>query len=311
MFKKAVNLIEKSNNIVIVSHKNPDADTIGSMLGLGISLKTIKKKVFYFNIEKELPKKFDFLPSYSKIKNNFPKYCDLVISVDCGSFDRIGIPKKNFSILNIDHHKTNTLFGDVDIINKDYASTSMVVFELLKYAKYKISPECATCLYAALAEDSGYFKFDRVNAKTFENASELINFGAKPNKIANLLTNRNSLAKLRLMQIYLSSMELKKYAKVCICRLSIDDFKKSGALISDSENLVQIGLSLATVELSIFMYELQNRQYKISLRSKNGIDCSEIAIYYGGGGHKKSAGFTVDLKDIDDIIDNILKKVDR
>ncbi len=311
MFKKAVKLIEKSDHIVIASHINPDGDTIGSMLGLGIAIKTIKKKVSFFNTAKELPKKFDFLPSFSKIKDILPKKFDLLISVDCGDFDRIGISKNEFKILNFDHHKTNTLFGDINIVKESYISTSMVIFEFIENAKLNISPECAVCLYTALVEDSGFFKFDRVDILTFETAAKLVKLGAKPNKIANFLTKRDSLAKLRLMQVYLSSIELKNNAKVSVCKLSLDDFKKTGALISDSDSFAQMGLSLATVELSIFIYEVKSKVFKVSLRSKNDLDCSQIAQEFGGGGHAKAAGFTVELKDIDDIINNILEKVDK
>ncbi len=311
MFKKAVDLIEKSNHIVIASHINPDGDAIGSMLGLGIAIKTIKRKVSFFNMTKELPKKFDFLPSFLKIKNTLPKRYDLLISVDCGDFERIGIQKENFKILNFDHHKTNTLFGDINIIKEDYVSTSMLIFEFIENTKLKISPECAICLYTALVEDSGFFKFDRVDAVTFETASKLIRLGVKPDKIANFITRRNSLAKLRLTQIYLSSIELKNNAKVCICKLSLNDFKKTGAVISDSDGFAQIGLSLATVKLSIFVYEIKNEMFKISLRSKNDLDCSQIAKKFNGGGHKKAAGFTANLKEMDDIINNILEKVEK
>ncbi len=309
MFKKAMDLIQKSNTITIASHINPDGDAIGSMLGLYIALKTIHKKVHLFNASEEINKKYDFLPMVSKIKNKMPERLDLLISVDCASFDRIGADKKSCQIINFDHHRTNTFFGDINFVKEDYVSTSMMIYEFIKDSNLKISPECATCIYTALVEDSGFFKYERVDKKAFEVAKELVEFGAKPQRIASYLTQRNSLAKIRLMQIYLDSMVLKRDAMVCVSKLSKEDYDKTGATLGDSDEFVQIGLSLATVKLSIFVYETEEKKAKFSLRSKEDVDCSAIAIRYGGGGHKKAAGFTANLNDIDDIIENILKKV--
>ncbi len=303
-----VNLIKNANRIVIASHINPDGDTIGSMLGLGIALKKINKKISFFNVSKELPAKFDFLPNYSKIRNTLPKSFDLLIAVDCADFGRIGIKKGDFDIINLDHHKTNTLFGDINVVKENYVSTSMVVYELLEKEKFDISPECATCLYTALVDDSGFFQYERVDKYSFEIAEKLVGFGAKPYKISNYINNRNSLAKLRLLEIYLERLELKNMAKIAVSKLWLKDFEKTGALLSDSDSLVHMGLSLSTVVLSIFAYQTEEKKFKISLRSKGNIDCSEIALIFGGGGHKKAAGFTISLDKIDDMLEAIYKK---
>ncbi len=308
MHDKIVELIKKSNHIVIASHINPDADTLGSMIGLAEAIRGISKKITLYNHTKNLPKRFDFLSGFRRIKDSLPKHFDLLISVDCASFDRIGIEKGDFKIINFDHHKTNTLFGDINVINGDYASCSMVVFEFLESVGLKINDRSATALYAALAEDSGFFKYERVDKRCFKIAEKLVSYGAEPNKIAELLTQRESLAKYRLMQIYLNNLELKHSGRVCISKLMSEDFEKCGAVFSDSDSFVQMGLSLATVELSIFAYELDGEKIKFSLRSKGVTDCSEIALSYAGGGHKRAAGFTANIKDTDDIIADILKR---
>ncbi|NPA73401.1 MAG: bifunctional oligoribonuclease/PAP phosphatase NrnA [Epsilonproteobacteria bacterium] len=309
MKEKIIKLIKNANKIVIASHINPDADTIGSMLGLGDGIKKIAKKVTYYNPSKELPRRFDFFCGFTKIKDKLPDNFDLLICVDCASLDRTTIKNGDFKIINFDHHKTNNNFGDINIVKENYASCSMVIFEFLNDSQLDISPSCATSLYAALVEDSGFFKYERVDKTTFYIAQKLIEYGAKPDKIASLLTQREPLAKYRLLQRYLNNIELKANATVCISRLDLEDYESTGASVSDSDSFVQMGLSLATVKLSIFIYQLDENRAKISLRSKNDIDCSVIALSYGGGGHKRAAGFTANLKDIDDIIVNILKKV--
>ncbi len=303
-YEKAYKLIFSSHHIVIASHINPDGDTLGSMLGLGIALKKAGKKVTFFNCEKDLPKKFDFLPSYNKIKSVIPEKYDLFISVDAASFKRLGIDQsiKTPSIC-FDHHKTNTNFCTVNIVNPDSISTSLVILDFLETFELAIPKESAISLYTALVEDSGFFKFDRVDSKTFEKAAKLVKLGANPNKISNFLTNRNSLAKIRLMQRYLEALILKQNGTICISKITLEDFEQTGASKSDSDEFVNIGLSLATVKLSIFCYEIDYKNIKFSLRSKSDeIDCSKIAKKFGGGGHKRAAGFTAKINEYDDII---------
>ena len=303
-YEKAYKLIFSSHHIVIASHINPDGDTLGSMLGLGIALKKAGKKVTFFNCEKDLPKKFDFLPSYNKIKSVIPEKYDLFISVDAASFKRLGIDQsiKTPSIC-FDHHKTNTTFCTVNIVNPDSISTSLVILDFLETFELAIPKESAISLYTALVEDSGFFKFDRVDSKTFEKAAKLVKLGANPNKISNFLTNRNSLAKIRLMQRYLEALILKQNGTICISKITLEDFEQTGASKSDSDEFVNIGLSLATVKLSIFCYEIDYKNIKFSLRSKSDeIDCSKIAKKFGGGGHKRAAGFTAKINEYDDII---------
>lgn len=310
-YEKAYKMIQDAHHIVVASHINPDGDTLGSMLGLGIALKKTGKKITYFNKEEALPKKFDFLPSYTKIKSSLPSSFDLLICVDAASFERIGIDKASVpSMIAFDHHKSNTKFADINIVDPTKVSTSLVVLDFLQYFTYEITKECAISLYTALVEDSGFFKFDRVKQETFEKAAYLVKKGANPANISNMLTNRNSLAKIRLMQRYLEALTLKNNATVCLSKITLNDFKQTGALRSDSDSFVNIGLSLATVHLSIFMYEVDREFIKFSLRSKDdSIDCSQIALHYGGGGHKRAAGFTAKIKDTNDIIQDIILKI--
>lgn len=308
-YKKAYDLIQGAYHIVVASHINPDGDTLGSMLGLGIALKKTGKKITYFNKEETLPKKFDFLPSFTKIKSLLPKNYDLFICVDAASFERMGVDTFSpHTMIAFDHHKSNTRFADINIVDPTKVSTSLVVLDFLEYFKYEITKECATSLYTALVEDSGFFKFDRVDGETFEKAAYLVKKGANPSNISNMLTNRNSLAKLRLMQRYLDALSLKNNATVCISKIKLNDFRQTGASKSDSDSFVNIGLSLATVHLSIFMYEIDKEFIKFSLRSKDdSIDCSKIALKYTGGGHKRAAGFTAKIKDTNDIIQEIIQ----
>ncbi len=309
MYKKAWDIISKSKHITLISHINPDADALGSSLALYPLLKEMGKKAIVVNMTKELPIRYDFLPNIDKIKSALPEKIDLLISFDCGSIDRLAIKKPDAFIINIDHHGTNTLYGDINLIDAQAPSASCVVLELLSQNGISLRRDISTCLYTALAEDTGFFCYENVNKNTFEIAARLIEAKADPVFIARKLNERNSLAKLRLISIMIQKLQLVNFGMIGYAILSRDDFQKSGALRSDSDECVDQIRSLATVELAILLIE-ENEGYKVSLRSKERLDVSHIASFFGGGGHKRAAGFTVDHKDEKEIIKEIINKAD-
>ncbi len=308
MYKKAWNLISKSRRIVLISHINPDGDALGSSLSLYPLLRDMGKKVTVVNITVPLPVRYDFLPNFDKIKSKLPEQFDLLISFDCGSFDRLGIDRQTVPLINIDHHITNTLYGDINLIDPALPSASSVVLRLLKENRIALRKDVSTCIYTALAEDTGFFSYDNVNKRTFEIAAKLIAAKADPSFIARQLKERNSLAKLRLEALTIEKLQLINHAMVGYAILNLDDFHKTGALRSDSDACVNLIRSLATVQLAILLIEEQEG-YKISLRSKESIDVAEIAFTMGGGGHKRAAGFNVQHKNTKKILDDILQKV--
>ena len=164
-FKTVWEKIINANNILLVSHVNPDGDALGSELSLYSILKNMGKKVTVFNVTKPLPEYLDFLPNFNKVTNVLPNKVDLTISFDCGSFDRLGIEKKPSFLINIDHHISNTNYGDINLIMPTYASTSQVVYELLKANNVKIDKESAICIYTALVTDTGSFQYENVMLK--------------------------------------------------------------------------------------------------------------------------------------------------
>jgi phosphoesterase RecJ-like protein len=300
-------LIKNSHYITLISHINPDGDTLGGALSFYPWLKKMGKNVSVVNSTKELSNKYDFLPNFKKIKNSMPPKCDLLISFDCGSFDRLGIEKDNFKIINIDHHKTNTLYGDINIVDSSRASATLLALEILE-SNHPLTKDEAVCIYTGLVEDTGFFSFTNTDHKAFEAASKLISVGIKPAQISQNLKMRNSLAKTRLTALFINSIELLHDAEVAVGTITQEDFIKTGAIKSDSDHLVDVLRNLATVELAIMILENKNSEYKISLRSKNRIDVSTIAQSFGGGGHNRAAGFELLKTDLATIIEQIIQK---
>ncbi|NWF66128.1 MAG: bifunctional oligoribonuclease/PAP phosphatase NrnA [Campylobacterales bacterium] len=310
MYHEVWQQILSSNKIVILSHINPDSDAIGSSLALYNALKGFKN-VTVVNFTKELPLNVDFLDGFDKIKHEMPKSYDLVISVDCGNYNRLGFEVTS-KIINLDHHEVHEDYGTYNIIDGNLASSSLVVYKLLKANSIKISKSVATCIYTALVADCGFFKYESVNAEVFEISAELLKAGVNANFVANMLTQRVSLAKFRLTQFVLETMELYIAGKVAIIYATLEMFRKSGAKRVDCEGISSIPRTLATVELSIFLIEELNGDIKVSFRSKTNLDVSKIADEFGGGGHIHSSGAVFkssSVESVKSILINYLKKV--
>ncbi len=298
--------ILESNSIVLVTHINPDGDTISSALALYAHLQRLGKKVYLYNKDKALPQNYDFLPNFKKFRDFLPMKFDLIIALDAGDFKRLGLDKSiKVPIINIDHHKSNTMFGDFNIVDCLRPSASLVVYDFLVANNIKISRDVANCIYTGLVSDTEFFLYGEVDAKVFEVTAKLVQAGAKPSFVAQNLKERDSLAKLRLTQYFLESIELVHYAKIGIGVVTKSDFERTGATISDSEHLVNIIISLSTVKLALFLREIDDGKFKFSLRSKGSLDVSSIALEFGGGGHLNAAGFIGKKDDLQKIIEKV------
>ena len=311
MYKKAYELIKESKKIVLISHINPDGDALGSSLALYFALKKMKKNVKVVNLSKELPQNLDFLPGFDEIKRDLPKKYDLIISFDCGSFDRLGIEEKKSKLINFDHHISNTRYGDINIIEEDFASTSEVVYRFLKENSITISKESAICIYTALVTDTGFFQYESVNERVFLVASELVKLGVNPSFVAKMLNEREPLCKMRLLSKMLDTLTLYLNAKVGVIKVTQKMLKETGANITHTEDGANIVRKLAVVEVGVMLREEEDGRIKVSLRSKNYVDVSKIAKEFGGGGHKRAAGFVSNHRDFQIVLDELLDAIKR
>jgi len=311
-FEDVKNKIAQAETISILSHLNPDADTLGTSLGIYALLSKDKsKKVEIVNASNALPMYLDFMPHYKKIKHKMAYTNSLIIACDCGSIDRLGFDLSGRDIINIDHHQSNTKYGSINVIVPQYASASQVAYTLFNKL-YPVCEEAAICFYVALFSDTRYFTTSAVNAEVFAVSKSLVDKGAKPNEAAYHFTQRRSLASIRILEKALASLTLHEEAKVATLFVTKEDIAVTGAKVADMEGIVDYGRSLATVEVAVFAMEIEEG-VRISLRSKSA-DISQVALAFGGGGHKVAAGFT--LKDFNGTqcrlqtsIDIILEKI--
>jgi len=300
--------LASSHAITILTHINPDADTLGTGLGIyTLCKKHLSARIEIVNTSKALPRHLDFLPSYSRIKHKMDFEESLIIACDCGSVDRFGVDIAGREIINIDHHHSNEMYGTVNVVIPQYASASQVAYALFKEI-WTINTESAVCFYTALLSDTRYFTTSSVDHEVFKVATEMVGLGVIPADVAFHLTQRRSLASLRILERALHSLQLYLEGKVAVMTITAEDIAASGATMPDMDGIVDYARSLAVVEIAVLVTELNKGGVRISLRSK-GADVSKLAAAFGGGGHRVAAGITLEQTQTQEIIDTILEKI--
>ena len=303
--------IEAASAITILTHLNPDPDTIGTGLGIYNLLKHhyTGKRIEIVNASDTLPRHLDFLPGFGRIKRKMEYAQSLVIGCDCGSIDRLGFDLRGREIINIDHHASNAHYGTVNVVIPEYASASQVAYRLFE-KHYAITPEAAACFYTALLSDTRYFTTSSVDHEVFKMACELVGLGIDPAEIATNFTQRRSLASLRILERALHSLELRAEGKVAILYITADDIAATGATMPDMDGIVDYARSLAIVEIAVLLIMFSDGAIRVSLRSK-GADVSQVAALFGGGGHKVASGFTLKDAQMQEIVDTILEEITK
>ncbi|WP_201352570.1 DHH family phosphoesterase [Hydrogenimonas urashimensis] len=309
-YKRAKRAVEKARHITIVGHLNPDADAIGTALGLWWIVKGLGKRADVVFASRPLPQLLSFLPGFGKIRHALHPGSDLIVSVDCGSFDRLGIERPEGSLLvNIDHHKSNTAYGDLNLVEPHYVCAAEVAFRLAATAGWDIPKNSASNFYTALISDTGFFGYEGVDERVFDFAKTLLRLGASPEWSARMLRENQPLCKMRLLPMVLETLTLYMDGRVAGLHVTRGMLEKSGATVNETDDMVNYARALATVEIGFLVREEEDGGLKVSLRSKTTSDVSRIAVAFGGGGHKHAAGFTLYGVEHDVLVEKLLKMI--
>jgi phosphoesterase RecJ-like protein len=297
LMEKAVELIKSSDNIFIASHVQPDGDNIGSILALGMALKKMNKDVKILKVD-DIPSDYKFLPKIELIKEyNIDPNIDLFFALDSSDIDRLGIGKefalKAKRIVNIDHHITNTNFGNINIISSSSGATGEIVYEFIKRMGVDIDKNIGTCLYTAISTDTGSFMYSNTTYKTHLIVAELLKTKIDLNEINVNLYQSRSMERTRLFIESLNKLELYLDNKIGIIPVTQEMLKSNNAKLEDTEGTVSFIRDIDSIEVACLLKEIEKGQIKISLRSKRDIDVSKISSKFNGGGHKKAAGCTI------------------
>jgi len=292
---RILDVIDTSTKICVVSHIRPDGDSLGSQLALTFGLEKIGKQVEAW-CDDPIPAKLSFLDPENKIqKPHQTEGFDCVISVDVASVERLGECRNYINsskvLINIDHHSSNTRFGDINWICPRDPATGEIVFKLFKWARWEISTQIADCLFTAISTDTGSFQYSTTRPTTFRTAAELVQRGAELEKICNSVYQSFPISRVRLLQLVLNRFKLTADNKIAYFWLKPEDFTRTGACISDSEGLIDHIRSIEPVVVACLFELVKPDLIRISLRSKSqSINVNEIAAKFNGGGHPAAAG---------------------
>ena len=299
-YSKLNDIIKSSKNILIISHINPDGDTLGSMCGLySAILDNCKKKCDMMSISK-IPDVYSFLPHLNEVKNiedyDKSREYDLVINVDVASLDRICDAKTLFDKakfrVNIDHHKTNSAYGDLNFINPDASSTGEVLFNCFSEMGWRVNLDAAICLYTAILTDTGSFRFDNTKPLTFDTAGKLVEIGVQPSDIYKKVYESDSKTLVMFQAHCISKAKFLDNDKIAYTIVYKKDMEKFSAGDDCMEGLTEKLRAIVTTRIAFVAKEMKNGGTKVSMRSKFA-DVAEICEIFGGGGHKFAAGCTI------------------
>jgi len=304
-FQKAVELIDKSNSILITTHTRPDGDACGSVVAMYDTLTALGKKVKLIFLT-EVPEWYEFLfaekvpilgkdVTLEQLKQGQFAEPDLIMIIDTNSNNQLPeftkyLKQNDKPVLVIDHHVTSDGLGDIELVDNTAAASALIVFDLLKYANWPVTEKIAQALFVAVATDTGWFQFNNTDGRVHRASAELIDTGANPAEIHHDLYHNFSFVRFKLMAVMLNTLELHLDGRFATQHLLQRDFEQAGATHKDTENLIDECQRISTVEAAALFVELPDGRIKCSLRSRGAIDVRKIAQKFGGGGHNMAAG---------------------
>ena len=307
--------IKQADNIVIVTHESPDGDAIGSSLAVKLMLQELDKQADV--IIPEYPRMFGFLPSANEIKeeSDIEKY-DLAISVDCGNFKRLA---KNEYFENakktivIDHHGSNNMYGDLNYVNPVSPACCEILISMAEYFGIEISKEIGTCIMTGIITDTGGFQYSGVTPETFEFTADLLQKGVNVSDIYKRVLDTKTKSNFELMKRTIDRMEFFEEGKIAFTYITKEDEEKYKVEPGDHEGIVEIGRDIEGVEVSVFIRQREDDEnlYKVSMRSNDYVNVSDVCLMFSGGGHEKAAGAIVqgDIEQVKQKVMNELEKV--
>lgn len=293
---RAVRLLEGANQVVVACHVGPDGDALGSMIGLGRFLGRRGKKVWmgWGSERVEVAPQYAFLPGLDQLSSpdQMPEAPEVFVAIDCGSPDRlerlVPVFRAAGARINIDHHVSNDRFGDVNLVDPEAASSSELAYELVRRMGGVPDRDEATCFYTGIVTDTGRFQYSSTSAGTLRAAADLRELGIDHERVGREVYESVSFGYLRVLGLVLSRAQLED--GLVWSWLKQEDL--SGMGLDETEHLIDALRSVREAEVAAVLKEQADGAYKVSLRSRGGVDVQRIASGFGGGGHARAAGFT-------------------
>ncbi|MCP3951121.1 MAG: bifunctional oligoribonuclease/PAP phosphatase NrnA [Desulfobacterales bacterium] len=321
--QQIVSHLKNSRSLLLATHIHPDGDAIGSLSAMGLALAALGKEIT-LHCASPIPAVYRFLPATNAITGGYDrgKNFDTAVILDCGDFERVGPAFSEIenieTIINIDHHVTNTEFGNLAIVDTAACATAEILYRLIKALGIRITAGMATAIYTGIFTDTGSFRFSNTNRAAFAICEEMVAVGMDPYKVAQNVYGTYSLGRIKLLNLALDSIELVAGGKASIMTLTREMLAETGTQPEDVDGLINYARRIEDVKLAVLLREMENDNrssvetpgFHVSLRSDGAVDVAEIAATFGGGGHKVAAGFNIDLS-IEEIRAKIVRLAEK
>lgn len=312
VFEQIKGYIDNANTIVLVAHVHADGDAVGSVGAMYHFLKEIGKQVYM--VLPNLESTYNFLPNIEeKVESVLLDNYDLLICLDSSTVDRLNVATEDIvkakNIIVIDHHMNNVIEADVKLVDAEAPANCEIVYDVIKYMNHNIGENIAEYIYMGIMTDTGSFNYQRTTSKTHRIAGEMIDAGADYVRTCKILNHTYSEEKLKLISKLISGMESYFEGKVRVGITTKNEMNSINAKVEDAHDLVNYLRGIEGTLVAIYFRALDDNEYKVNVRSSEPIDASEIAAEFGGGGHKRAAGFSTD--DVEGTKIKLLKILER
>jgi len=295
MLSQVVELIESKQKFGITTHIKPDGDGVGSSLGLCWLLQSLGKHAEVI-VHGEIPSAYRSLPGAEKIRNvdSIDNDYDAVFVIECSDLERPGIKglEKEFTV-NIDHHATSDHFGTINWIDSTASAVGEMIYNRCKAIGGRVTREIAECVYMALVTDTGSFHYSNTTDRTLKVASELVKAGVRPADVSEAVYNNYPWSRIELMRQVLGTVKRDESGRVASMRQTLKMREQAGAVDGDNNGFVNIPLAAREILAVVYMREVGENEYRVSLRSKGDINVAKVGEKFGGGGHRNAAGLQI------------------
>lgn len=291
--------LSRQESLTVLGHSIPDGDCVGSVTAMVWALKNMGKDVTAI-IEDEIPAMYRFLNGTEAISSlsNLPHINNCLVYLDCANEERVGdelaglLPQAN-TVINIDHHISNTGFGSLNLVDVNASSTCEIIFRLLKHMNTPISVDIAIPLYCGIVMDTGGFKYSSTSPATHRLAADLLEAGVDLDLVRTRLFESKTRMEVALQKMALDSLEFSQDGRIASMQLSYEGLCRLGAVGQHFEGTINMARNIENVEVALLFREIEPGLIKVGFRSKQFLDVNRLASEWGGGGHKRAAGATL------------------
>jgi phosphoesterase RecJ-like protein len=286
-------VLDRATVITCLAHKDADADSLGSALGFALSMRAMGREVRVL-VPSPMPRMLEYLPGFETISEDDGGAVETLFTFDCATTARFGdkqdLVTRTPMVVNVDHHISNEGFGAINLIEPDASATGQVVYDLLTALQAPINADVATNLYAALFTDTGGFRHENTTELALRLGASLVAAGADPAWVALKSYNSRSVSQLKLEGLAVAALRTEFGGRLVWSEITLAMLAESGAEMMESEGVIDQLQSIDTMEMAVLFKEVEPGVTKVSVRTREPLDATQVCIPFGGGGHRRAAG---------------------